>query len=148
MSEDRREQAIARLVEIAKTLEGVTVTRNRDIETETNLPSVDIFDADETFDLQLDRGGHAGLAPILLDLTPEIYLKVAGKPDEIGPAVNALRVKFLKAVVNDATLLGILSSNGRVRNHGCSTSLGKGRTMQAEMRVHLVLTYPFIPNEL
>lgn len=148
MSTDRRELALARLIEIAETIDGATVFRNKDEFSGTQLPAILILDSDEASDENTDAPSHKGTAPVMVLMTPEIYLKVGGKAADIGPDINALRVKFVKAALLDNTLAGILTSNGRARYHGCSTALGRGRTMESEMRVHLVLTYPFKPTEL
>jgi hypothetical protein len=90
-------------------------------------------------------------APRRISMTPELYILLAGKPEEVGPALNAMRVKLVKgvkAVLTDATLLAAIGSNGSIRYDGCATGLSWGREMIGDMGVSISFLYFLQPEKL
>ena len=146
---DRRELILQRLVAIAAAVDGVILAeRNNDEMSEHKRPAIAIFDADEEGDEALDRRSHAGEAPALVAMTPGIEIKVGAAPEAVGSELNLLRSRLIKAVLTDMELRELLGSNGRARYLGCTTELGRGRSMEGTMQVHLAFTYVLRPSEL
>jgi hypothetical protein len=147
---DKREQILARLLEVVENLSGVVhARRNKDEIPEHQRPAVLIFDADEQ--ALEERDAHRAGAPQLVTMTPEILLLLGGTPESVGSDLNAFRAKLLKAVLTDDTLKSIIGADGRnghIRYVGCATSLGHGRMMEAEMGVSIAFTYVLKPAEL
>ena len=56
-------------------------------------------------------------------MTPEIYLMLGAKPEDVGTAINGFRAAFIKAVLVDSELATIVGSNGDIRYEGCATGL-------------------------
>lgn len=142
---DRREQVIARLLAIAAGVPGIAVAlRNVDTLSERQRPGIIIFDGDEAVDLP--PPGRSG--PHLVTMTPEIALALGDKAEAVGTSLNTYRAAFLKAVLTDATLRGIVGPNGRILYAGCASAFARGRTMEGEMGISLSIEYPLNPAEL
>ena len=146
---DKREQILARLVEVAVSVPGInTGTRNTDEISEHKRPAIAVFDSDETADEAAERHDHPGRAPNLVVMMPEVLILLGALPAGVGPALNALRSKLVKAVLSDAQLIALAGPNGRVRYAGCSTHLGHGRSMEGSMAVHFSFAYVLRPDQL
>ena len=146
---DKREQILARLVEVAASVPGVrTVTRNTDEISEHKRPAIAVFDADESADEAAERQDHPGRAPNLVVMTPEVLILLGAPPASVGTALNDLRAKLIKAVLTDQALIELAGANGRVRYAGCSTHLGHGRSMEGTMGVQFSLAYVLRPEQL
>lgn len=145
---DRRELILSRLLEIAKGIPGiVSALRNRDEISEKQRPAIVILDADEAAD-DADPLSRPSRSPRRVAMTPEIYILLGAKPEDLGTAINILRARFVKAVLTDEPLRTIISSNGEVRYEGCATALARGRSMEGEMGVSFSFAYVLRPEEL
>ena len=147
---DRRERILARLLGIAQAVPGLVATfRNKDEISDRQRPAIVILDADEAAD-DADPAGLARRpnAPRRIGMTPEIYLMLGAKPEDVGPAINGFRAAFIKAVLVDSELATIVGSNGDIRYEGCATGLSRGRTMEAEMGLSFTFSYILRPDEL
>lgn len=144
---DRREQVLARFLAIAAGTNLFTETaRNKTDVTGKRRPACIVLDADEET-LELPQGRPQGTPDIVL-MSPEVYLLAEKRHEDLGAALNVLRAAIVKAVKTDATLAGILGTNGWVRYQGCSTDLGKGRQMQGEMVLSFGCRYILKHEEL
>jgi hypothetical protein len=146
---DKREAILQRLVELAAGVPGVaTAVRNQDELSERLRPAIAVFDGDETADERAEHQGHAGRAPNIIEMTPEVLILLGALPETVGPALNELRAKLVKAVLTDSQLITLTGPNGRVRYAGCSTHLGHGRSMEGSMGVQFSLAYVLRPEQL
>jgi hypothetical protein len=146
---DKREAILARLVEIAAAVDGVTTAvRNQDEISERARPAISVFDADESVDERAEQQGHGGRAPNIVEMTPEVLILLGAPPKDVGTALNALRAKLVKAVLTDSQLIALVGSNGRIRYAGCATHLGHGRSMEGFMGVQFVFAYVLRPDQL
>ena len=145
---DRREMILTRLLEIAVGVEGIVATfRNKDEISERQRPAIVILDADEAAD-DADPNSRPSRAPRRVAMTPEIYILLGAKPEDLGTVINTLRARFVKAVLGDAQFSLIVGSNGDLRYEGCATALARGRSMEGEMGVSFSFTYVLRPEEL
>jgi hypothetical protein len=147
---DKREEVLARLVEIAAAVDGVTtVVRNGPAPDETKCPVIQILDADESAEesdpVGVARGSSARRR---VGMTPEIYIILGDLPENVGPALNALRAKLVKAILTDAELGTILGTNGAIRYEGCATGLSRARQMEGSMGVSFTFLYILNPAAL
>jgi len=139
---DKREAILQRLVEIAAGLSGVvTAVRNQDEVSEHARPAIVVFDADEVADEGAVQRGHAGAAPNIVEMTPEVMILLGALPEQVGSALNELRARLIKAVLTDVELDALTGSNGRTRYGGCSTHLRHGRTIEGLMAVQFAFAY-------
>lgn len=145
---DRRELILVRLLDIAGGIEGIaSAFRNRDEISEKQRPAIVILDADEAAD-DADPTTRPARSPRRVAMTPEIYILLGAKPEDLGAAINRLRARFVKAVLIDAQLASIVGTNGDIRYEGCATALARGRSMEGEMGVSFSFTYVLRPEDL
>ena len=145
---DRRELILVRLLEIAKGIEGIAgAFRNRDEISEKQRPAIVILDADEAAD-DADPTTRPSRSPRRVAMTPEIYILLGAKPEELGSVINAVRARFVKSVLRDSQLGSIVGTNGDIRYEGCATALARGRSMEGEMGVSFSFTYVLRPEEI
>ena len=145
---DRREMILSRLLEIAGSTQGIVAAlRNKDEISEKQRPAIVILDADEAAD-DADPGSRPARSPRRVAMTPEIYILLGAKPEELGSDINALRARFVKSVLGDSQLGSIVGTNGDIRYEGCATALARGRSMEGEMGVSFSFTYVLRPEEL
>ena len=148
---DKREQILARLLVLAAGLEGiVTAVRNEPLVDEMLFPVVQILDADETSEDRDPPMSGRGLAvgAQRVGMTPEIYITLGAAPEAVGTAINVLRGRLIKAVLEDAELRTLTGPNGGIRYEGCATGLSRGRTLEGEMGVSFTFTYLLKTSDL
>jgi hypothetical protein len=146
---DKREDILARLLQVAASVPGVaTAVRNQDEISERVRPAIAIFDADESADEAAERQDHPGRAPNIVEMAPEVLILLGAAPEAVGSALNAMRAKLVKAVLTDPQLIALAGSNGRVRYAACTTHLGHGRSMEGSMGVHFTFAYVLRPEQL
>lgn len=149
IEQDRREQVIARLVEIAGSVEGIEkVIRNPASGlSDDKRPAITIYDGDE--EAASDPvTGRPGRAPRLVAMRPEIYIQLGDLPENVGTKLNEFRRKMVKAVCTDSTLAAILGANGSVLYDGCATALTRGRQVEGEISLGFVFVYVLNPTKL
>lgn len=156
---DKREQILARIFEVLKTVtpvnphlhfqNGGQVTlsfwRNRgELETDKR-PAIMLLDADETVGTQVPDGrGHGGLAaqPVMCVMRPEIFILLDPREPQnelVGELMNAYRAKILNAVHVDAQLKTLAVTTVY---EGCLTDTATGRAMTGQMQIQLAFSYP------
>lgn len=149
MSRDVRELILARLLKICEGIDGVAAAyRNKDEISEDKRPAIQIFDAAETTNLGDAYVPKPARGPNLVMMTPELVVLLGAEPKNVGSDINALRMKVLKAVMDDATLKSLVGSNGMVRYDGCETGLMHGRSMEGDMSLSFSFVYPLLPQDL
>lgn len=149
MAEDRREAILARLVVVAATVPGVKkVVRNQKGLSDDQMPGIAIYDADEEADEDEGGRGRPPHSPNIVTMTPEIFLLLAGLPENVGTLINNFRAAFLSKVLLDSELRNLVGTNGEIRYRGCATGLTQGRQMSGEMGVNISFSYPFNPANL
>lgn len=141
MTVDRRELCLSHLLEILGDVEGVsTVLRNEKDISGPKRPGIILMDADD------DTGdvpqGRPASGPEMVSMVPEIRILVGGTSGEVGPALNAIRLKVIEVVKNDTQWPTILTTNGSVRFLGSGSELARGRNMSGEMVLNFMFTYP------
>lgn len=145
---DRREQLLARLVVVAKKVGGVSVFRNRDAIPENERPAICILDASEEASSKAIDIGLRNKGVNIVTLMPEIYILATSESETIGNSINSIRMKLYKAFHQDAEILTICGTNGRVDYLGCETQFAQGRKMNGDMSVKFSFSYPMLQSEL
>lgn len=87
---------LVRLLDIARTIPGIVAAfRNTDEISEKQRPCILILDADEA----VDQGYPYGMdrRPTRVGLTPECYVMLGAKPEQIGTDLNHFRAAILKS---------------------------------------------------
>ncbi len=145
---DIREAILVRLLAIADGISGInTALRNTDSISDSKYPAILILDGDETVD-EGNKPGRPSTVSVRVNMTPEIYILTTGASGAVGTTANAFRALVVKAILSDATLAGILSTNGSARYEGCATDLAMGRQMQGHCGLSFVFSYILDPTAL
>lgn len=83
---------------------------------------------------------------MIITMMPHMRIVLGEKPANVGTDLNTLRMRLMKAVIEDAafqprsaeTLVG---TNGRIRYGEGATALGAGRLMEGDMVMIFHITY-------
>lgn len=166
---DKRELIILRLEALLATVSGITaVYRDRgelpDGKIIGKLPAVILLDGREArSELTPNKiSGHVQMPPGLFTLFPQIFVVL--KPRDtlanetlnkvaapVGPELSAYRVKVLKAILNDDTLIALVGPNGQIDYVGHDTDMQTGSTLGAlgaMIQFHFSFTYVLKPSDL
>jgi hypothetical protein len=147
---DRREQILARLVEIMETIPAVgAVYRNNPDPNEGRMPAIIVFDADEEIAPLPDTARYKGsTAPQVMVMRPEIYILLSARAADAGTRLNELRARIYKAVVTDEALSDIVGTNGRISLEAGRSGFAVGRAMSSELKLEFGFTYVLQPSDL
>ncbi|ESY72314.1 hypothetical protein X740_33405 [Mesorhizobium sp. LNHC221B00] len=145
---DTREAILARLVEIAGTIDDIkTVYRNSIRPPEPNLPAILVLDGDEAAD-ETDPNSRGSRGPRRMTMTPQLLIVLPEKASEVGTALNACRAKLIRAIATDTELAALTTNHIGGRLHSTQTSLAWGRSMLGEMGVAFAIPYYLDPSTL
>lgn len=89
-------------------------------------------------------------------MRPEIYvllrqrddatnLTLDGQPAPVGPELTAWRDAVLAALINDPTLLDLLTTSGQIVYRGCQTDMASGRTLIGQLQLYIDFHYVWLP---
>lgn len=146
---DKREAILARLHVLAGRVEDVkTALRGTDTVSETSMPAIVVNGSDEVTDESGHDRGRPANSPTKVVMMPDIWIFRAEKSADIETLLNELRARFVKAILTDATLIGLVGTNGQIKYMGCKTNFKRGRQMDGTMRVDITLIYILNPNDL
>lgn len=155
--EDKRELILLRLQAILATVAGLSSTqvyrdRGEFDEEKTTLPIIILLDGSERKVSEARNGRTAMALPAIMELIPEMFLimkpKVLNKAAEYGPEISNWRMKVLKAIMFDSTLLALLGSNGALDYRGMDTDMQTGRSMEGQIQFNFAFRYVFNPSDL
>ncbi len=96
---DKREDILARLLAIYKTVVGVAkVARNEQVAEDWNFPALLLRDPGDDAEDAEDARSRPATAPIRVTMTPETYLILGELPETVGTELNRYRARIVKAV--------------------------------------------------
>lgn len=145
---DVREQILERLFAVCGSIAGITTAlRNQNSVSETLLPALIVFDADEIAD-ENDPKSRPANAPRRVTMTPEVRILRQSAPEAIGSDLNAIRAKLIKAVLTDSALLAFTAEGQGARYMGAASQLKSGRSMEGDMLCVFAFHYYLKPNDL
>lgn len=148
---NRREIILSRLEAVLADIPGIKeVFRNRIDIPEAKRPAIVILDADESATQLTDgRGRSVAFAPLLCEMTPEIYIMGASAaPDgNVGSVLNDLRIAVIKAITSDQTLIET-TKDSDITYLGFATGLASGRSIEGEAGISFQFRYLVYPTKL
>lgn len=143
---DPREAILARLLIVAGSVDAsLSMRRNENDVSDSNLPAVILFDGEETA-RETDPLGRDAKVPRHIDMVPEVQFRLEGKAPEVGTKLNAYRAKLIKAVLNDQALLDLTVNRRSIRYMGSMTATQRGRSMEGGIGVAFTFTYQLWPD--
>ena len=144
---DRRESILARLLEIAAGITGITrALRNQENVSGRIGPTIGLWDGDES-SLTETRGAR-DTSPRLIEMTPEFRVFEDATAATVGTSLNGFRAAIIKAVLSDAQLQGFVGNNGGMFYRGLSTETRTGERIEGGVSLTFALQYPLIIDEL
>ena len=154
MSNDKREDILARLFIIMESMPGITTNvRNRGLLQNEQRPAQVLLDGDEvpllTSSTSRKKGMTTLMWPQIMELRPQLFYLPKEKRMKnigIGTEINVWRIQFLEKLWGSVELAELLGSNGSIVYNGCETDLKSGSAMSGEIRLDFVVTYIFQPT--
>jgi hypothetical protein len=142
---DTREAILARLLVLAGTVTGVaSAARNRLDVSKLQRPAVVILDGAEQLSSAPNSGrGETRSEVQLMELSPLIscYVRSSDSVDA-GSLCSLYRCRLLTAILNDATLIGLVGKNGRISYEGATVAPPAAEG--AEYRVDLIVAFTYL----
>lgn len=147
---DRRELILARMATLLSGMTGVVkFWRNYAGANVTQRPAVILLDGTEVATLP---SGRDRMSNNVYSLQPQIFVLLAddSKDDNANVAANiaAWRIKIIQTLGSDATLHGLLTSNGGIDYNGLETDMQNGMLMRGEVQFNFSIRYPLVISEL
>lgn len=146
---DRRENILAKILEILKTIEGMeSIERNRDQLPADMRPAILLLDGHEEARRDADGRGRVGAAPNRVIMKPEIYIALdTRKPKNlnVGPRLNAFRALVIGKLMTNSELEGMCEN---MFYAGSISDLAKDGGMDGVMGISIEFTYLLKPAEL
>ncbi|RWD05498.1 MAG: hypothetical protein EOS57_25655 [Mesorhizobium sp.] len=147
--EDPREAILARLLIVAAGVDATFDARRN----ETTLPDTQKYvvlldGAEHTVGTIPGRRSDAAPPPQMIEMTPEVQFRLAGKATDVGTDLNLLRINLIAAVMTDATLLALTVKRQSIVYEGSQTATERGRSMEGGIGVAFAFTYLLKPGEL
>jgi len=155
-----REDILERIIGVLGGVSGVMeASRNRSEFTQDKLPAIILLDGSEeiAMDEPVPRLKTVRMVPAIMRLRPEIFVILPQRADAtntvmpdgtynpIGPALSFWRDAVLAALINDATLVALLTSSGQIVYRGCATDMATGRTMWGQLQLFIDFHYVWFP---
>lgn len=139
---DLREQILARLAVLCAAVTGVVaVARNRTDVPLTQRPAVLVNGGAEQM-LSSPRPAARFSQVQLMELTPGITLLVRSEDADAGALMSLFRGRLVNAILSDATLRGIVSTNGAIRYDGCNEVDPTPESKEPRLELQIVFVYP------
>lgn len=152
-----REEILAHIATLLGAIPGINgVYRDRGDFTGAQLPIAVLLDGGEELIQEIMPRKLGKMPPAMFTLKPEIAViakprdtpsneTLAGQPVPIGPELSDWRDKVLASIINDETLLTLLTANGQIVYRGCDTDMQWGGSLSGALQVYLEFTYVWVP---
>lgn len=138
---DIREDALKRLVVVTGSVAGIKVVERNKLDVAgLERPAALIQDGAENF-VSAPRS-ETLMRVQMMELSPQIWIKVKVSAEEAGPLLSTLRNRLLLAISGDATLQQILTTNGYMRFEGSSVPEPTPEGQEQRMDLNIVFGYP------
>lgn len=145
---DVREEIMVRLMSVVADVDGIkSIYRNTKTVSEDKLPAAILLEGDEEAD-DNDPQRRPINSPRRVQMIPQLAIVSGAIPEEVGTDLNTLRVRTIKAIIDDATLRDLTLNSTGVRYLGFDSELAPGRSMIGQYTLRFGLTYALKPNEL
>jgi len=144
---DKREQILARLLEICAGISGIAAAARNVLDVSSLVrPAMVVQDGSEE---QLDSARSDNRSGAQrFELTPQIWLLVRGAPANVGPLMSLYRSRLVYLVATDATLRDLTGTFGGIRYDGCTVSEPTPETKEPRMDVNFTLIYTLAMSDL
>lgn len=144
----RRENILARFLELAQGVQGIAEARRNVLDvSRLQRPAIVIQDGSEQLVVRPQSERRTRVQ--ILEGSPAIRIYVGAAPADQGSLLNTYLARYQKAIFEDATLLALVGGdNGELRYEGASFEEPEAESREARMEVNIVFQYPFMVSDL
>ncbi|RWO90932.1 hypothetical protein [Mesorhizobium sp.] len=147
--EDRREAILGRLLVLAAAVDASFEARRNESSLPDTQKYVVLFDGDEhSMGDVPGRRSDGEPPPQIIEMTPEVQFRLAGRAKDVGTALNLLRIQLIAAVLKDPTLLALTVRRQSIRFAGSNTATERGRSMEGGIGVAFTFAYLLRPGQM
>jgi hypothetical protein len=155
-----REQILAQIVAVLGSISGVMgVYRDRGLMGDEKLPAIVVLDGREDIVSNIPPLKSVQMTPAIFRLQPQIFvicrerddatnLTLDGQDDPIGPELSGWRDVVLAHLVNDPTLVSMLTTSGQIVYRGSQTDMATGRLLRGELQLFIDFHYIWQPPQV
>lgn len=144
---DKREQILARLLELCAGLTGIVSARRNVLDVPfLERPALVVQDGSEE---RLDgpvSDNRSGVTR--LEATPQVWLLIRGAAEDAGPLMSLFRARLLYVIATDPTLRNLTGTVGGIRYEGCTVSEPSAETKEPRMDLNFTFTYTLKLSDL
>ena len=152
-----REQILTQIEAVLATVPGiVTCARNRGLLPEDAKPAIIMLDGREDIVSTVVPQKSVRMPPAIFRLQPQIFVilqqrddatnsTVMGVAKPIGPEISYWRDTILSLLINDPTLLSMVTTTGQIVFRGMETDMQTGNTMLGQLRLFIDFHYVWFP---
>jgi hypothetical protein len=152
-----REQILTQIEAVLASISGVaTCARNRGLLTTDETPAIILLDGREDIVSTVVPQKTVRMPPAIFRLQPQIFAILTQRDDAtnttvngvfrpIGPEISYWRDAVLGALINDPTLLEMITTTGQIVFRGMETDMQTGGTIQGQLRLLIDFHYVWIP---
>jgi hypothetical protein len=156
-----REDILAQIETVLASISGVaTCARDRGLLETDELPAIILLDGREDI-VQTNVATYKSvlMPPAIFRLQPQIFLILPQRDDAtnqtvnngtyqpVGPQLSYWRDVILGALINDPTLLAMITTSGQISYRGMETDMQTGGTLQGQLRLHIDFNYVWAPAQ-
>ena len=146
---DIREQILSRLVTVCEGVTGI-VSAGRNL-TDVPLmerPAAIVWGGAEQL-LSSPRPAGRFSQVQLMELSPQVLVFVrANTGAEAGSLMSLFRSRLVNAILSDATLRTLVTTNGGIRYEGCGETEPTPESKEPRLELQIVFTYPLKLSDL
>lgn len=152
-----REQILEQVEALLNTISGLhAVYRNRGELPREDLPAAVLLDGRGHGQMPIRRLKSVKMPPTIMTMSPQIWIATEprddatnmtlnGAPAPIGPELSMWEQLVLNAIVNDPTLIALLTAEGQIEYKGFETDMAIGSSMTGQLAMFFELTYVLMP---
>lgn len=147
---DIREQILSRLVMVCAGVTGiVSAGRNLTDVPQNARPAAIVWGGAEQVRLAVTGQRYRHSEVQTMDLTPQVLVLVrADTGAEAGALMSLFRGRLVNAILSDATLRGLVTTNGAIRYEGCNEVEPTPESKEPRLELQFVFTYPLKLSDL
>lgn len=144
---DKREQILARLLQICGTLSGIAAAGRNVLDVPALArPALVVQDGSEERLDSPQSDNRSGVTRF--ELNAQIWLMVRGAATNVGPLMSMFRSRLVLAIASDMTLRDLTGTVGGIRYDGCTVSEPTPETKEPRMDLNFGFVYTLAMSDL
>jgi hypothetical protein len=161
---DQREAIMQQIETLLASVDGIRgVYRDRgELPPQEKTPGIVLLDGKEEIKNKLAGYNFTAMPPAIFTLLPQIFLVLSvrdtvdnstldGVDSPVWSELSSFRIKIIRAMATDETLVAMIGDNGSVEYRGFDSDMQTGSTigsLGATMQFHFAISYVLDPSDL